>query len=485
MKKSLYFLSLFISAIIAVSCNKEVSVSPEDPIIHTGYLFVESNPTKAAIYLNGKNTGKFTSDSIRWLESGDYRITLRLKGWRDSVFKVSVNEKIKTNLAIDFTTNPLMCGEIAVTSWPVGVAVFINSENTGKVTPATIKNLLPGSYKIKLFKERYWEDTLTVGVQSQMTTTVFRALADTAVWVAYKKGNCPLPSNTITSISVDKNNVKWIATDGAGIATFDDKNWTIYNTSNSPLPENRISVIYIDPQDNKWFGTSNFGLVKFDGSNWTTYDTYNSGLPSNMIITLATDLNGNLCIGTYDKGIVVFDGVNWKVYNTSNSGIPSNIITAFTVDQKGNYWVGTAMSGVAKYDGKEWQKFNDVNANIPIIVTALATDGLGNVWGGFTSFGLYSGGIFKYDEVKGWSLYSGSFSDRLSCIVPDSHNYLWIGSYNNGMGLIEGRFIYRDIFNGSNSPIHNNIVNSIAVDNGGYKWIGTSADGLLKFKNKR
>jgi ligand-binding sensor domain-containing protein len=480
MKKLILSFYLIVLLVIGIFCNKEVSVSPTELSIHTGQIFIESNPTKAKIYLNGKNTGRVTPDSIRWLEAGTYKLILKIQGWRDSVFNVTVNETNIVKLNIDFTKNPLMFGSIEVKSSPSGAQVFLNYENTGKITPTQIDSVLPGTYTIFLHKEQYLNDTSEVEVESQKITSIFRALGDTAHWVIYNKDNCPLPSNTILNVAIDKNNVKWIGTDGEGLVSYDGVEWKIYNSENSPIPFDKVNVIYVDNDNNKWFGTA--GLVKYDGASWTIYNTSNSGLPSDMVWTLESDINGVLWIGTYDKGLVSFDGINWKVYNTGNSGLPSNYITSITIDKKGNKWIGTYINGIAKFDGSTWEVFNSNNMWIPDKVTTLKADNSNNIWAGITSWDYYIGGLYKYDDAHGWALFSSYFSDRISCIVIDPNNIYWIGSYDNGIGLIKGRFVYNDFFNSSNSPIHSDIVNDIAVDIFGHKWIATGSDGLLEYR---
>lgn len=470
---------------IGIFCNKEVSVSPPDSPVHTGRIYIQSNPSRAKIYLNGKNTGRLTPDSIRWLEAGQYKITLKIEDWSDVVFNTNIDETNMDSLFIDFTKYPLMYGSLEVKTFPSGVEIFLNYKNTDKLTPAIIDSLLPGSYNLLLHRERYLDDTLTIKIASRKITSVTRVLVDTAVWNVYNKYNSPLPTNSILSVAVDNNNVKWIGTLGKGLAVYDDKEWKIFNTDNSPLPDNSINVIHIDRLNNKWLGTLNEGLVKFDGYSWTIFNVSNSGLPSDKIWAIDSDINNNLWIGTYDKGIGVYDGFNWTVYNENNSDLPSNYVTSLAIDNKGNKWIGTYANGIVRFNGITWEKFNSNNAWMPDIITTINVDASGIIWAGITHWENYTGGLYKYDESKGWTLYTSYFSDRLSCIVSDLRNRLWIGSFDNGLGLVEGIFIYRDLYNSSNSPIQNEIVNCIAIDVNGIKWVGTGVDGLMMLKFKR
>ena len=54
-------------------------------------------------------------------------------------------------------------------------------------------------------------------------------------WIIYQTGNSGLPSNHISDIVIDSNNVKWIGTDN-GVAKFDDTTWTVYKPLNFGMP---------------------------------------------------------------------------------------------------------------------------------------------------------------------------------------------------------------------------------------------------------
>lgn len=478
---------LIISLLFFFSCNKEITVDPPEEPVHTGIIFIASNPTHAKIFLENRNTGKFTPDSIRWLKEGIYKIFLRLEGWKDSAFIVNVKEQQRQNFNIDFSYNPAMFGAIECKTHPVGGQIFLDGKDLRKTTPYTIYNLLPGYYNLGFHKDRYWFDTLTVKVESQKITSIYRVLADTAVWVAYNKSNSSIPSNFILNAAIDNENIIWIGTDDNGFASFNGKEWTNYNKSNSPLPDNRINALYLDKNNNKWIGTTNYGLVKFDGINWTIYNSANSGLPGDMITAITSDENNNLWIGTYNKGVAVLRGNDWEVFNTTNSGLPSNFISAIIFDRDGTLWIGTDRSGIVKYDGNNWTVYNSANADLPPsnICSSLAIDNNGILYAGFL-YDLGSqipGGLSKY-EAGSWTLIQSNYID-ISTLTIDKYNYIWAGSAINGFGLINGRFVFRDVFNKHNSPITSNMVNTIAVDKEMYKWIGTGGNGLIKYKNYR
>ena len=148
---NIVLLSLIILTVI--SCDKEVSTSePEEPPTN-GFISVSSNPSNAKIYMNGRNTGSFTPDSLKWLDEGSHSITLKKVLFRDTTFNVDVVENVKNYLDIDYTKNPKMYGSIYCQTEPKGAAVFLDDSITNQVTPTTLRGLWPGDYQIKFQHE--------------------------------------------------------------------------------------------------------------------------------------------------------------------------------------------------------------------------------------------------------------------------------------------------------------------------------------------
>ncbi|MCX6152237.1 MAG: PEGA domain-containing protein [Ignavibacteriales bacterium] len=457
-------------------CNKEITVSPPEGAIHTGFVYIESNPNLAKIYLNGRNTGKVTPDSLRWLEAGKQTVTLRLTGWKDSTLQLNIIESERLNLFFDFTKNLAMCGYIDCKTHPNEADIFLNDSALGQKTPYQINNLFPGEYRVKFKKDRYLDDSIDVTVQSQAITSIYKVLVDTTVWVNFKTSNSGLPSSYILSIAVDKNNLKWIGTDGGGLAVFDEKDWIIYATDNSPIPDNRINVLYIDDEDNIWIGTTSAGLVKFYNNNWTIYDKNNSGLPADMITAIIKDKNGNLWVGTYDKGVAVFNGDIWKAYDIDNSDLPSNYISSIAIIDT-NIWIGTREGLVNFKPGGKSIFYNSSNSPIENTITALGVGILNELYIGAAVIAILINGEFK--------LLDNIFSSNITTISVDKFNHVWIGSSGNGFGLLFNNMGFKGVFNKYNSPINADGVNAIAIDKNMYKWIGTYGGGLVKFKNYR
>ena len=77
--KILQVLSVFTLFVFLISCDKEISHSPVEPEPSRGNIKLESNPESFLIYVNGRNTGSITPDSLLFLDPGEYLITLKKK----------------------------------------------------------------------------------------------------------------------------------------------------------------------------------------------------------------------------------------------------------------------------------------------------------------------------------------------------------------------------------------------------------------------
>ena len=287
----------------------------------------------------------------------------------------------------------------------------------------------------------------------------------TGTVIFYNHTNSGLPADYVVSIAIDKDGNKWIGTDGGGLVKFDGNTWTVYNTVNSGLPYNNVSLITIDSNSNKWFVASG-KLVEFDNSTWTVYDTTNSGLPSNDVSSIAIDNNGNKWIGTKKDGLAKFDGTTWTVYDTSNSGLPCNVVNSIAIDTNGSKWICTDYITTYKRDSLGIRIRDSLG--FPIIIIASIV-----------------GGLTKYDDAT-WTVYDTTNSglprySQVSSIAIDDNGYKWIGTRGNGIVKYDGTaWTVYDTTNSGLPPNYINI-NSITIDHSGNKWICSYNSGLAKF----
>ncbi len=484
LNRNTYCLIVFV--LVTLSCNKEVSVTEPAVKPSQGFIYLETIPTGADIYLNSIKTGQTTPDSIKWLGEGDNKILLRLNGYRDSSITVNIGETEKQFITVDFTKNPSMRGSIEITSYPTGASIIFDDSVLNKVTPYTINNLLPGEYKINLTKYNHREDSVLALVESSKKTEVMKSLVDTSVWVVYNSKYSSIPTDFIICITVDEvNNDKWIGTDQKGVVVYNEKEWKVFNTGNSSLPDNRINCIYIDNENVKWIGTTIGGVARYDDNNWQVFNRSNSELPSDYVTSIKESPDNEIWVTTYGGGIARFDGTNWIKYNSGNTSFPDDNINDIEFDERKNIFLATVSKGVIKFDGKSSDRLTICDTcrmyNVQtscllmkdgILYAGFNGDGGGNWWGVKR---LLNG---KWDEPD------KIFSTQVLSISFDNYKNLYVCSMDNGFGVIRISYQYKDFFNNSNSPLGTNWIYDIATDKNNIKWIATYGKGIVKYKLK-
>ncbi|MBM4170707.1 MAG: PEGA domain-containing protein [Ignavibacteria bacterium] len=483
MIKKIIFAFVVTLLLFLTSCEKEVFTGPPDePEPKYSHLAIQSNPSNATIFLNGKNMGLLTPDSLKWLKSGFYTLTLKLGLFEDTSVVLQLKDGINTSLFVDYYLNPGHFGKIECTSVPPGANIFLNNNNTGFKTPYTFSQRFPGPYKIKLTYPEHRADSSEFYVRGGKTAKVNFVLDDTTKWVNYNTGNSPLPADYLSVIVVDKNNIKWFGMRDRGLVRHDGKKWVTYNKSNSWLPFDAVNCLKVDNLNRLWVGTTG-GLVLFDGNTWTNLT---SNLPSGYVTAIDIDQLGNVWVGT-TEGIVKYNGSTWQLFRTNNSGLPGNLVTCISTDKQNRVWVGTNAFGLGMFNGSTWYVWNMSNMNIGSNygngIRDVKIDLDGNVWVAHVQNLLAGelGGVTKYNGST-WARISvsGILVSQTENIYIDGTNNIWL-STKTGIG----KFLVPSsakIFTTANSKLPASQVLGVAIDKNDDVWVGTFGGGVSKIK---
>ncbi len=473
----------FLIIILFISCEKEVFVESEIKETYTtGKLLVESLPGPASIYIDGKNSGFKTGDTIKYLLPGNHKIKLKQNLLKDTTFYFNIVENTISRILVDYYKNPGQFGKIYCVSNKNGASIYLDDKKTNYVTPATISMVFPGEHKVKYFLHEHRSDSLKINVEGGKTVYVSLSLEDTSKWVSYTLINSPITANHLSSIVVDKNNVKWIGTRDQGLCSFDGKRWTVYKKENSQLIYDFINYLTVDSENNLWIATTG-GLMKKSGNTWKDYT---SNLPSSYVTSIAHDKNGYTWIGT-SNGLVKYDGNTWQVFNTSNSNIPANFVTSVSIDLANKVWIGTSSNGVGYYDGSTWRNFNMSNMrlqrNLGNGIRYVKVDNNGIVWVAHVQNLIAGelGGLTTFDGTN-WTQVSliGIPSDQVETIYVDSKNQKFVGT-KNGFGYFLNSFSIK-YFNTTNSPLTASQIVGIILDKNEDLFIATFGGGMCKVK---
>lgn len=480
-------LILFGIVLLLLSCkDKEVFTGINEVVENPesyGKLIITSDPPNARIFVNNKNMGIMTPDTLKFLTAGSYKITLKHPYFFDSTLVTYVGPAEKKEIYINYRANLNNYAKIYCNSSPQGASIFINDSLTNEVTPHIFTNLYPGVFKIKVEYPEHRADSSSVTLLGGRIFNTYFSLEDTTEWVSYKYFNSGIGDNYFQSIEVDNSGNIWFGSLQSGISFYDKKKFVRFNSDNSVLPDNTINAIKTDRNGAVWIGT-NKGLVKYQNGSWTNYS--NAILGSN-VRSIDFDSNGEMWVATL-SGLFRFDGAVWYEYSqkTLPSIFQSDLITSVSAAGDNKVWVGISNIGVASFDGTNWKVYpissTGLSPAIGNIVSRIKADPKGNIWVGYipnTKAGI-RGGLVYFNGT--------SWREQK---IPGISETVWqdIYFYNNkGYFATQQGFAILDEFNNStlynifNSKIPTADIRAIKRDKSDALWIVTM-NGAMKIKN--
>jgi len=131
-------------------------------------------------------------------------------------------------------------------------------------------------------------------------------------WTIFNELNSELPSKAIFSIYVDDKNNKWIGTFG-GVAFYNNTTWEFYHTGSHISYKYVVSSVSSDKNDIKWFGTYEGGRIfRYDGERMVTYNTKTSIISpyAYEMFAIQVDKDDYKWVPTSRGGIYVFGPVD-------------------------------------------------------------------------------------------------------------------------------------------------------------------------------
>lgn len=210
------------------------------------------------------------------------------------------------------------------------------------------------------------------------------------------------------------------------------------------LSQNTVAAILQDKKGFLWFGTKD-GLNRYDGLSFRRFKHSGNGrrgLGNNFITALYEDTEGKVWVGT-DVGIYIYDPEqdHFRHFTaTGTDNVPvTRTVTMIRGDSRGHVWLAVESQGLFCYDPNarrlhhySFDRFPFISSN----VRCFAFDNSGSIWIGFYGGGLYYSEdrlqtlhpCFVPDEKE--KIYN---DDIVTCILPGSHNRLYIGSVKGGV----------------------------------------------------
>lgn len=291
-------------------------------------------------------------------------------------------------------------------------------------------------------------------------------------WLTFNRGNVPI----FLEQNIDRDFYRlaihpidgrlFVGTFWGGLVEFDGENFQAYTEENSSLQgaigdeaRERVAGLAFDEENNLWMSNHAaprpISVLKADGE----WRNFNASVKS--LLQVGIDLNGYKWFVAGNEGVLVFDdngtidNVNddrTKLFTPANSELTTPLVNCLEVDLDGDVWVGTTEG--------------------PVIFEC-----------GGSVFDNNCRGTRRIVEQDGF----GAFlleTENVQTIAVDGANRKWIGTTN-------GLFIQSPngeeqiaFFNETNSPLFDNTVIDIAINQEtGEAFIGTN-NGLISLRGE-
>ena len=145
----------------------KVTVVVEEAEIKTQWLIIKSDPEGANVFIDDQLVG--TTPFQRKYEEKDYNYRIEKSRYHTQAGVLSLFGDKKS---LDLKLKPKF-GDIMITSSPEsGMQIYIDDENTGKTTPATLKEVSSGEHRVKLQSQWYQPKTQVLTVADEQTTNI-------------------------------------------------------------------------------------------------------------------------------------------------------------------------------------------------------------------------------------------------------------------------------------------------------------------------
>lgn len=214
-------------------------------------------------------------------------------------------------------------------------------------------------------------------------------------------------------------------------------------------------------------------LSQYKIDTWQT----EQGLPQNTIQAVLQTRDGYLWVGTM-VGLVRFDGARFTVFDPRHEpDLGSRSILGLMEDAEGGLWVGRSGSALIYRQGRSERAFGEeVTDGKPVWSFCQAKDGV--VWAA-TDNGLVRcerGRTRLYQKADGLPV------DKLRSLAIDEQGTLWIGTTGGGLvSFAGGRFQAHSTATG----FPHDEIRAVCADPAGGVWAATAGGGLARVRHGR
>lgn len=202
------------------------------------------------------------------------------------------------------------------------------------------------------------------------------------------------------------------------------------------------------------------------------------------VVATLLDRQGNLWAGTWGQGLFRIQPNKGGGYKTerwwSRDGLSDDFVRTMFEDRQSGLWFGLRGGGLSRWRNPKLVPWGRPEGLSGDFASAVAQDRAGTLW-----LGTWRGGLYRVDQSRG---NEGQFAPQrtpqptplfsVRALAFDRANRVWTGNWEGLWRLDQGRFTS---FAGPGSGFQR--VASIVFDKSGALWIGTSDNGIFRFRS--
>jgi sugar lactone lactonase YvrE len=305
--------------------------------------------------------------------------------------------------------------------------------------------------------------------------------------------NSNLPDNMNDHITIDKNGVIWLTTDG-GLVKFNGRKFE--NAEQNITEKGKYFSYYAIETDNentKWvYGKNN--IYSYNDKKWTIYDPKEIGIDGAFKI-INNSKTGEVFFCS-DEGLTIYQNGKWSNINKDKiKELPSNRVYFAKRDSKNRIWIGT-FSGSAMIDenGKA-TSFNDTKTILKgQCINSMDEDENGNLYFSLFEYDSKPPGQVNKNEGIGVRYVDGTMKqfttsnsgmpfNHTNCVLYDKkEKVLWISTDRAGLVRYDLKESWEN-YHPDNSEIPTSYISTMTFDNNGILYLATR-QGLVKVERK-
>jgi len=280
-----------------------------------------------------------------------------------------------------------------------------------------------------------------------------------------------LADDRISSLCWIKQDLLWIGHTGGAISLFDGRDFRSFSPE-SGLGKVEVTDIAVDPAGIIWYSTMGEGLFRFDGRHLANFNS-DDGLSDNYVYDIEIDGKGRLWLAT-DYGISLFARDTFQRISMRD-GLPDNIVRVLELSGD-RIWLGTDESGISSYDPQSGTFMNYGNWDFGPVTGIVLGPGkqirVSTEREGLIEVEIQEDTTAVYRQK---SETEGLISNRLSTVIKDSEENLWIGGRRGVVQLLPPLFEFLGVESGL--PFEE--ANSLLKDYRDQLWV-CSEQGLFR-----